>query len=224
MNCLECQELLQRRLDGEPLADSAALEQHLRVCPTCREQHQSAQLMLDGLRAASPPMAPEYLAPRIVAAVVQDQRMQWRVRRRVWMGVAVAASLLLMALAGYLWFPRDRNGPGPDVIGKKDNRPKEEAPSLGRSMEEARAAMTNLTERLADRTKKQAQLILAAANPMDLSLPPPPPLEVPADAARSLQQAGQGVGEGVQTVARSARRAMSYFAREFAALEPSARN
>ena len=223
MNCLECQDLLQRRLDGEPLADSAALEQHLRVCPTCREQHQSAQLMLDGLRAASPPMAPEYLAPRIVAAVV-DQRMQLRLRRRVWTGVAVAASLLLMALAGYLWLPTDRNDPGPDVIGKKDNRPKHEAPSLGRSIEEARAAMTNLTEQLANKTKKQAQLILAAANPMDLSLPPAPPLEVPADAARSLQQAGQGVGEGVQTVARSARRAMNYFAREFAALEPSARN
>src|SRR5207247_6179358 len=169
MNCLECQELLQRRLDGELPADSAALEQHLRVCPTCREQHQSAQVLLDGLRAAVPPMPPEYLAPRIIAAVVQDQRMQLRFRRRVWTGLAVAASLLLMALAGYLWFPRDRNDPGPDVIGKKDNRPKEEAPSLGRSMEEARAAMTNLTERLADRTKKQAQLILAAANPMDLS-------------------------------------------------------
>ena len=82
MNCLECQELLQRRLDGEPLADSAALEQHLRVCPTCREQHQSAQLMLDGLRAVPPPPTPAYLGPRIVAAVVRDQRVQSRFRRR----------------------------------------------------------------------------------------------------------------------------------------------
>src|SRR5439155_508887 len=57
-----------------------------------------------------------------------------------------------------------------------------------------------------------------------VALPPPGPLEVPADAARSLQQTGQGMGEGVQTVARSARRAMNYFAREFAALEPSAGN
>src|SRR5438105_11248782 len=116
MNCLECQELLQRRLDGAQTADSAALEQHLRVCVTCREQHQSAQLMLDSLSACPPPLAPEHLAPRIVAAVVHDQRVRLQFRRRVWTGLAVAASLLLMALAGYLWFPRDRNDPGPPVI------------------------------------------------------------------------------------------------------------
>ena len=91
MNCLECQELLQRRLDGELPADSAALEQHLRVCPTCREQHQSAQVLLDGLRAAVPPMPPEYLAPRIVAAVVQDQKRQLHFRRCVWTATILSA-------------------------------------------------------------------------------------------------------------------------------------
>src|SRR5919108_390568 len=124
MNCLECQELLQRRLDGAPVADSAALEEHLRVCSTCRAQHQSAQLMLEGLRALPSLPAPEYLAPRIVAAVVRDQTAQSRWRRRVWTGVAAAASLMLMAIGAYLWLPRGENDAGGGDIVKKENRQK----------------------------------------------------------------------------------------------------
>ena len=36
MNCPECQELLQRRLDGEILANSPELERHLSECLACR--------------------------------------------------------------------------------------------------------------------------------------------------------------------------------------------
>jgi hypothetical protein len=222
MNCPECEELLQRRLDGEPV-DAGVLEQHLAVCSTCREQHHAAQLLLEALRARPSLQAPDTLAASVVRAVVAERVARRRVYRW-WTGVAAAASLLLMALAGYLWYPRDKQEPDVGPIGKGRNAT--ESPSLDRTMEEARAAVSNLTERIADGTKKQARLILDAANPMDfnVSLPAPRPLEVPAEAARSLQQTTQGVGDGLQTVARSAQRAVNFFAREVAALEPSMRN
>jgi hypothetical protein len=49
---------------------------------------------------------------------------------------------------------------------------------------------------------------------------PPVKLEQPFDpAAQSLRQTGQGVSESLQTVAQSARRAVSYFFRELPPLD-----
>jgi hypothetical protein len=222
MNCPECEALLQRRLDGEAV-DPHALDQHLAVCAACREQHHAAQLLLDALRARPSVRMPDKLAATVARAVAADHAARRRVRRW-WTGMAAAASLLLMATAGYLLYPRDEHKPDPGHLVRGGNTT--ESPSLDRTMEEARAAVSNLTERLADGTKKQALLILSVANPMELnvSLPAPRPLEVPAEAARSFQQTTQGMGDGLQTVARSAQRAVNFLAREVAALEPSMRN
>lgn len=221
MNCPECEDLLQRRLDGEAV-DLHALEQHLAVCAACREQHHAAQILLDALRARPAVCVPDNFAASVVRAVVQERGAQRRVRRW-WTGVAAAASLLLVVLTGYFWSLRDKQEP-PAPLVKSGNTT--ESPSLDRTMEEAREAVSNLTERIADGTKKQALLILSAANPIELnvSLPAPRPLEVPAEAARSFQQTTQGMGDGLQTVARSAQRAVNFLAREVAALEPSMRN
>jgi predicted anti-sigma-YlaC factor YlaD len=222
MNCPECEDLLQRRLDGEAV-DPSALEQHLAVCAACREQHYAAQLLLDALRTKPCVRLPDHLAASVVRAVVEDRIGRRRVHRW-WTGVAAAASLLVVALAGYVWFAPEKQEPVPGPFVKGDNTT--ESPSLDRTMEEARAAVSNLTEKIADGTKKQARLLLTAANPMEfnVSLPAPRPLEVPAEAARSFRQTTQGVGDGLQTVARSAQRAVNFLAREVAALEPSMRN
>ena len=50
MNCLECQNLLQQRLDGDRIAESDALEQHLNQCAGCRDQHTASLRLLDGLK------------------------------------------------------------------------------------------------------------------------------------------------------------------------------
>src|SRR5438128_11769464 len=101
MNCPECQELLQRRLDGEILANSPELERHLSECLACREQHQAASRLLEALRSARPVLEGTP-APRIVMAVLRDRRGP---QHRRWTGLALGGSLLLMALAGYLWWP-----------------------------------------------------------------------------------------------------------------------
>jgi predicted anti-sigma-YlaC factor YlaD len=221
MNCPECEDLLQRRLDGDAV-DRHALEQHLAVCAACREQHHAAQLLLDALHVWPSVRVPDNFAKNVVRAVVEERVARRRVHRW-WTGVAAAASLLIVVLAGYVWFaPEKQPGPGPLV--KADNTT--ESPSLDRTMQEVRAAVSELTERIADGTKKQALLILSAANPMEfnVSLPAPRPFEVPTEAARSFQQTTQGMGDGLQTVARSAQRAVSFLAREVASLEPSMRN
>src|SRR5262245_5989505 len=109
MNCLECQELLQRRLDGEPLQDRAELDRHLVACPECRERHAAAQVLADGLKLLPRAAPPEGLAQRLAARVLGDRAV--RLRRRVWGGVALAASLLLAAMAGYLWLVPGPPGP-----------------------------------------------------------------------------------------------------------------
>src|ERR1017187_2765388 len=106
MNCLECQELLQRRLDGERIA-AEALDRHLSECATCRELHAGAVRLLDGLkRMPRPALAPNF-AQAIVAEVRWDRRQrQEKTRRRVMLTMALAASVLLILFAAYSWLPQ----------------------------------------------------------------------------------------------------------------------
>src|SRR5271166_2631567 len=91
MNCPECLELLQRRLDRVPIAPDTALEQHLAQCPLCRERHLAARRLLDALQGAPPSVPPAGLASRVVAT-------------------ALRAAVLLMLLAGYLIQPAGDDG------------------------------------------------------------------------------------------------------------------
>ena len=217
MNCLECRDWLQRRLDGEALPALPALDLHLASCPACRQQHQAAQNLLEGLRGLDKPQVNVDLGPRILARVLADKHARReKFRRRVWTTAALAACLMLMALAGYLWFP---NRTKDQVALKPQEKEPPVGPSLGESVEQARLAFTSLTGRLTDKSKEQAVLWLSAAklpNPMGL---PEQPLD-----ARAFSQTGQGVSEGIQTVAQSARRAVDYFFRELPPLESSVKN
>src|SRR5262249_29736068 len=96
MKCPECDDLLQRRLDGEAVLDPA-LEQHLADCAGCRDRQTAAVRLLDGLRLAKSPMPPARLADRLVGARLADRR--WPLRWRRWMVRAAAAAALLAAVA-----------------------------------------------------------------------------------------------------------------------------
>jgi hypothetical protein len=197
----------------------------LAACAECRAQHDAARRLLEGLGALPRPAAPENLGTRIVAGVLRDLHGRQTLRRRFWIGMSLAASIVLMVLGGYLLFGPGDDGPGP--IAKKDEdppkpAPKEKPPALGESLAEARQAVAGLTGRLADTTRDQAKLWLAAASALPPAVPMQPP-EQPFDPA-ALRQTSQGVSEGVQTVARSTRRAMDYFLREFAPTDASAKN
>jgi predicted anti-sigma-YlaC factor YlaD len=218
MNCLECQEWLQRRLDGEALPSLSALEAHLASCSACRQQHQAAQVLLDGLRGMRKPLTNPELERRIVTRVLFDrQSRREKFRRRVWTTAALAACLMLMAMAGYLWFP-NKNKDHQLAI-QPHEKEQLAGPSLGESVQEARQAFSSLTERLADSGKEQALMLLSAARlPAPMGLP-----EAPLD-PQALSQTGQGASEGIQTVAQSARRAVAYFFRELPPLESTVKN
>ena len=59
MNCHECEELLQRRLDdarrgvrySEPRGSDPDLERHLAECQACRQTHAAAGLLLESLES-----------------------------------------------------------------------------------------------------------------------------------------------------------------------------
>ena len=107
MNCLECQELLQKRLDGESVSGSEALDRHLSECTACRELHAGAVCLLEGLKQQPSIKPASGFAQALAAAVIRDRRRRReRTRRGVFLTVALAASVLLMLLMAYQWMPR----------------------------------------------------------------------------------------------------------------------
>jgi hypothetical protein len=215
MNCLECQEILQRRLDGEGIADPGQMKEHLVDCPQCRQRHRAALLLLEKLPSWTAALPTADLRSRIVTAVLVDRTLRLARRRRVMVALALAACLLLAALASLTWLPIfDAPSPGPDMKFQGLQANKGPAPTLEKSVEEARQAVAALS----DKGKEQVRMLIAVANPMEnpgLPMPGLADVEQPLEpAAESLRQAGRGVSEGLQTVTQSAQRAVAYFFRE----------
>jgi predicted anti-sigma-YlaC factor YlaD len=219
MRCPDSLALLQRRLDGEPVAGDTALDRHLAECPACRERHAAADRLLgEGLPALKidPPTA--LWTGRVVATLLDDQR---RLRRRTLLraATAVAAALLLAVLAGwYATRPTPAPVPGPEQQARNQSDP-ESTPSVGKTVAEAGSAVKSLTSRIADQTVEQVRTILAVSAPTEVGPMPTMPsvaaIEQPLDpAARSLQETGRGVSTGLQMVTNSARRAFDFFVRE----------
>jgi hypothetical protein len=239
MNCADCQERLQARLDGEVVpADEMAA--HLAACPECRDLEAAARRLQTGLRLLTPPAPPAGFAERLVAGVLADRRRKVR-RRLAFAGVvtALAASLLLVFFitpgedgltpAGWVkkkyytikWelIPGSQYEDDPSIRSLKQitlNGPplseEEPVPSLNDNMAEATSAVAALARRTADETVGNGQLLVPS-----VSLPMPqedgltPPLDPP---AQSLRDAGQGVATGLEPVAASARRAFDLFRRD----------
>jgi len=234
MNCLECQKLLQRRLDRESFVFSSELDEHLALCPACREYHAAVPGFLNGLQTLTLPLVPPGFSQRMTKLVVEDRLLRRRrTRLRLLMTGTLAASVTIMVLAGYWLIPHPGNPKSQSnngmVIAPNDKskknpvEPRQDAPQLTNSVIDARNAFATLSERWAAKAKKQTQAILLAANPISNrgfeNLPNlSDPLELK-PAAQSLQRAGQGVADTLQPVAKSARQALAYFYRELPVLE-----
>jgi hypothetical protein len=231
MKCPECDDLLRQRLDGLAAADREALEMHLASCISCRDWHQAAQRLEEGLRALPRPIAPACLTERIVRQVIADRRERSRWQRRS-VAVAAAACLLLTPLTVSLLGLMTGRTPAPESSRQAATRPADRhAPppptSLRDSVEEAGSAVASLTDRLAGQTREQARHLWTVAAPLDMPgvLPGLSALQTPLDpATQSLRDAGQGMSAGIATVASSARRALSCFARELPPLEHGRRS
>jgi hypothetical protein len=219
MNCLDCLDLLQNRLDGAA-ALPAECESHFNECAACRAQQQAGEILLAGLKFLSAPQMSVDFAKGMTALVLEDRRSRRQRRRtRLFVTGALAASLIVMTLAGYFLSPNSRIASVHDDSPAK--RPKlptpnpEVTPRLAQSVDEARQAFAALSERFTENAQKQTKLLLpmqpmqiagiedGQASSLDLE-----------PAAKSLQQAGKAVAENLQPVATTARRAIAYFVRE----------
>jgi hypothetical protein len=232
MNCPESQDILQRRLDGLTPTPDPALELHLAECPTCRDRHRAARMLVETLRGGLDATLPEGWSTHVVAAIVRDrQRRRLRVRRSLYGTAVLAAAILIMLIVGYLTRPSP--GDGKAEVGPQANLPKNDSPAPEvnkdsnkpepRKKEDAPPSFAALSSKLADKTLDQAKLLWTAANPVE-GMPMPvgdlPGMPELNPAAEPLRQARQEVSEGLDAVSRSARRALDYFARELPMVEP----
>src|SRR5262245_13175670 len=168
MNCLECQEILQQRLDGRPVPDRAALDRHLASCPECRERHAAVAPLLKGLRALPRAEPPADLAERTTALLLRDRLTRLR-RRRLWAGVALAASVL-GAVAGYLGLnPSRTEQPAAKAPQPKapQSAPEKTGPSLRESVGEAREGLAALVGRFAARASEGARALQSSASSLE---------------------------------------------------------
>jgi hypothetical protein len=229
MNCLECQDVLQRRLDGQPLPDRAALEHHLASCAECRERHAAVAPLLEALRTLPRPEPAPDLADRTAALLLRDRFARLR-RRRLWAGVALAASLLL-AVAGYLWLNPSRpdqpaaKGPHAKAQGPP---PGQVGPTLRESVGEAREALAILAGRFTAKAREGARVLEGPAPSFEFvsteAVPHMRPLTGPlGPTGEGLRQGGSGASAGLKAVSTSARRAFNYFLRKMPPLQPAAK-
>jgi hypothetical protein len=211
MNCTDYLDFLQNQMDGVT-GDVSQAEHHLHHCAGCRELQRNSQRLLAGVYATAAPSAPADLAIVVSRRVLADlRRRQWQ-RRLV---VSAAAAALLFA--AYLGLSRQRTGPAPPTLVKLPApAPDDESspPSLRQSVEQAGYAVAALTRRAAGETLDQSRFFIQVALPVrhtPVDEQPAVLQEPPLEPLRAVQQ---GVSEGLEPVATSARRAVQLFWRE----------
>jgi hypothetical protein len=211
MNCVEYQESLQEKLDGAH-GQSDAARQHVRECSSCRELHQAAQRLLDGLGRAVPPTPSLELTAAIRRNVLGDMhRRRWQ--RRLLVSAAAAAVLLAASLGIARW--RSPASPVAQAVLPLENDTRQ--PSLRQSVERAGIAVAALTRRAANETLDESRFLFQVSMP-DERRPQPAVQKLVQDAGlRPLTAVKDGVSEGLEPVATSARRAVRLFWRD---LEP----
>jgi hypothetical protein len=218
MNCAEFQELLQQRLDGEPVADSGEMDRHLTACASCRELEMLASRMTKVLKARAILSPSKRLSDQIVSQVLVEldsQQVRRRWTRRVFAVSSLAAGLLLAAFMGYSWL-RTREGPTSNTVTKNDGLPASKSGHAPLNLKEAGSTLVALVNRTADETVGQGRVLL----PQEV---PTPDLTVadnwqPALPSQAIRDAQDGVAVGFEPVTDSARRAVNLFLRE---LSPS---
>jgi hypothetical protein len=210
MNCHECQELIQRWLDGETsAAEQPTLDSHLALCASCRDLHASGNRLLEGLRIQGSPVPSADLSMRIRRAVVAQARRQLVFRRAAVISAA-AASIVAVLSANYFW---PRRGDKPLVAVVQPNT-SDRSLTLNRSVTEAGEAVLAITRKAADETVGQGRMLLPNV------LPDTPRADMPELAAllgppsRSLREIQDNMTAGLEPVTSSARRALDLFLRE----------
>ncbi len=215
MNCLECQELLQTKLDGAAFASSSEFDAHLVGCMKCRELHAGAQRLVDVLKKQPAPKLPTDFAKRTVALVASDRReRRQKVRSRLFITMALAASVIVMVLFAYTMLPRspiptpkNNDGLAKQDTSKTKEAPKRDTPPKSDAVPRERPSMiAGLPDHWVDTTRNHAKVVLAAASIDGVENLPIDPMAT---------EAAQEMSDGVRTVTHNTRKAFDFFAREF---------
>jgi hypothetical protein len=174
--------------------------------------------LLAGLARLPKEKPPAHFAKAMTAEVLRDRaRRRDKMRRRVTVTMALAASVLLMLLAGYYFLPRT-NQPGGAKEQIVDNQkpvtppPKDANQPADTEKPDSRQALIALPDRLADTTRDHARVVMAAAS-ID-GMDKLPVADLPADS--SVHE----MSSGVSAVTRNTRRAFDFFARELPMPQP----
>jgi hypothetical protein len=207
MNCRDYQNWLQSDFDGGAGIAPGSPE-HRASCPDCASLEAAARRLRQGLRLLTVPAVPAGLTGRVVAGVLADRRRRHRFRRRFLGVLALAASVLLIALSP-LW-------PRPLPVRETTNRPlqahKDAAPtpSLRERVAAMAPAVAGLTTRALDWAVDDTRVLLPV---VDRSLLPSFEAPMP-EPANPLRDSGDGMTAALEPLADTARRAFALFRRD----------
>lgn len=192
MKCLDFQNLVQRRLDGDRDVENGAFAKHLVECADCRSWNAAATQLLTALKDMPEPNTSPLLARRIVYRVSRERRRYVSYRRLA--VAAVAASLLLAVTVGYRqgWFRGGPSSDGTEIVQLKP--PPEPASSLRANVEDAVQAITGIVNQTAERTLEPGRVLFPDRTAAAF-LTGAAALQAPKTTMPSLLEAGQGVTE-----------------------------
>jgi hypothetical protein len=219
MNCREFLDLLQQRLDGAGVPYDSAQAEHARECSLCSARVRASRRLMDGLNLLAPPVPAPDLAPRIASAARAALRRQRLIRRTAFVAAAAAVVLIVIGVGRFLPLVRNDNSgqarlstaPAYAAAGAAQESPIQPKPALRSAVAEAGEAVASLTSRTADEALDNTRILLPMVSGPEIA-----GFDLPADpTARPLREAGQNISEGLGPVARSARRAVDLFIREF---------
>src|SRR4051794_33159873 len=154
MKCPDCNAWLQTWLDSRQAGLEQAppeVQEHLRECRPCREQLGLAQLLVQGVKKLPVATPPAGLSRRIVDQALSDRAdARRRLLRRFRFTMALAASILIMVVVGYVIVPKPHPDQGKGGPIAKEMPKVKEAPVV--KVEDARGKVAALTEKVAGKT------------------------------------------------------------------------
>jgi len=231
-SCDAFEAALQRWLDGVPAEQLPSLQQHAAACSHCAGLLDAAQRLLEGLALTPAPSLPVSQRERLASDAVRLVRQVRRRRLLVRLGAAGLAACLLIA-ATLLWQVEPQPPPlsePPLIVQIQIDLPPMPANQdhqlaivpLRQAVDELGSALTALARRTADEALDNTKSLLP-----EPSLPPilPGPAVAPKvvaapmpfePAVDSLAVARRGLLDGLEPMARSARRAAGLFSRTLA--------